>query len=145
MTVNTPQITDTYSAGIALSDGTGTDEDGNPVKTSAVNEIYIRDPIVTFLVPEAHPPSEVPDTDGIEIPVADGILITSQTEILRNVVITGCYVRGHTGHGVKIQPLGPGGVRWPVILQGWVKDEGRGYYRELAGDRDIHREGLHPV
>jgi hypothetical protein len=122
VTINAPQISDTFSAGIKLSDAS----DNPDSVRSAVNEIYIRDPSITFLVPEAH---------NAEVR-ANGIHIYSPVEILRNIAITGCYVRGHTRYGVYVEPS-PGGVRWPVILHGWVKDEADGVYGQAAGDVDI--------
>jgi hypothetical protein len=122
VTINAPQICDTYSSGIKLSDASDNPESVR----SAVNEIYIRDPSVTFLVPEAHNPQLR----------THGIHIYSPVEILRNVAITGCYVRGQTRFGVYVEPFA-GGVRWPMILQGWVKNEGDGVYGASAGDVDI--------
>ena len=122
VTITAPQINDTYSSGITLSDASDNPESVR----SAVNEIYIRDPSVTFLVPEAH---------NAQIR-AYGIHIYSPVEILRNVAITGCYVRGQTRFGVYVEPFA-GGVRWPMILQGWVKNEGDGVYGQSAGDVDI--------
>jgi hypothetical protein len=126
VTVNAPKISDSYFAGIVLSDH-------GDSGTAPVNQIYIRDPSVTFLAPEAH--------EG-GVPEADGILITSGTHYLRNIAITGCYVRGHTGYGVKIAPPeGTTGVKWPVIVQGWVKEEGRGatWYKSPS-DPDLRDE-----
>jgi hypothetical protein len=129
VTVNAPHIGDTFKAGIKLSDGTPGDEASPPAK---VNQIYIRDPVVTFLVPVAH-------NDQLK---ADGIRIDSPTHVLRDIVITGCYIRGHTAHGVLLKTApGSGAVRQPVIIQGWVRQEGDGVcYPPPASavDSDIH-------
>jgi hypothetical protein len=130
VTVNAPKISDSYLAGIVLSDH-------GDAGTAPVNQINIRDPSVTFLAPGAH--------EG-GAPEADGILVTSPTHYLRDIAITGCYVRGHTGYGVKIgPPAGTTGVRWPLIVQGWVKAEGKGAkWYPLPSDPDLH-DDITPV
>ena len=126
VTVIAPHVGDTFEAGIRLSDGHDSKE------SSPVNQIYIRDPVITFLVPEAHAPY-VPHK-------AHGIWIHSNWQVLRDIVITGCYIRGYTGHGVLLEPApGDGAVRQPVIIQGWVRQEGDGVFHPVpAPDSDIH-------
>lgn len=122
VTVNAPRISDTYLAGIVLSDR------WDKATPAAVNQIFIRDPSITFLVEKAHPDNA---------PKADGILIESREKRLRDIAITGCYVRGQTGYGVKIDPSG--GVTWPLIVEGWVKKEGDGVKSiPLPADSDLH-------
>jgi len=125
VTVVAPRIADAWSSGIVLTDE-------HHERRQPVNQVYVRDPVVTYLVPGALAGREV-----------DGIRVNSTQEILRNVLVTGCYVRGQTGWGVRVVPQA-GGARWPVVLQGWARDEGRGALRVDPDDRDIHKR-IDPV
>lgn len=109
VTVNGPRITDTNSHGIHLQDN-----------AAAVNSIYINNP-------------------SIFAPGGDGIFIESPTQVLRDIIITKAYIRGQLGWGMHLRAnAATVGVNQPVVLDGWVKNDGQGIVDVSTSDPDVH-------
>jgi hypothetical protein len=107
VTINGPRVSNTFYNGIHL----------NTSGEGAVNSIFINNP--TILI------------SGV-----NGILIDSPDQILRDIIISRCYIRNFRERGIKIMTSF---VNQPVVLDGFVRNDiGISAFFSSVNDPDIH-------
>jgi hypothetical protein len=119
VTINGPNISNVAANGIHLTDVGG-----------AVNEIFINNPSILFT--GLRPGNENPSW-------THGVYIESPNEILRDITLMSAYIRGQAGFGIRVQAnAATVGVNQPMILDGWIKNDGLGGVSLTTTDPDIH-------
>jgi hypothetical protein len=111
VTVVTPRIEDVARDGVRITDSDGATETGE------VNSIYIISP-------------QIFDANG------NGVMITSQTEVLRDIYVTNASIRQQTGYGVLIEANGT--ITQPVQITGIVNNEGSGVFSTNNNDSQLY-------
>jgi hypothetical protein len=107
VTINGPRVSDAFFNGIDLSESS----------EGTVNSVFINNP--TILVCGSN-----------------GILFNFQNAILRDIIISRCYIRNFHDRGIKIIA---NFVNQPVILDGFVRnDVGISAFFSSVNDPDIH-------